>query len=98
MKPVHEGEYELQPSSGAVVRADFRDRKWQADIATVTHWRGLRLKGIEKTRARRRTLDAYRSAKTDTHTPALNSALFLARRAVSLNFGPDAYRFYLVAK
>ena len=99
ISPVHAGLYEVQLKSGATGRVAFWRRAWEGDAAQYIAWRGRELVGTSKAESRphRVNLEAYHSAVPSTHSAALESALFLARRAVSLNYKSDAYRFYLIA-
>lgn len=95
--PVHEGHYDVHLQSGDKIRAEFRAGAWIGGSVDFSQWRGMELKGMAKTRIHRENMDKYRAATPGTHGQALEGALFLARRAVSLNFQKDAYRYYLIA-
>jgi hypothetical protein len=95
--PFHHGAYDVRLRSGEEGRIEFSAGTWVNASNEIIEWRGLELLGISRTNSARQAIDAYRAALHPTHGLALEAALFLARRAVSLNFRPDAYHFYLVA-
>lgn len=95
--PLHNGEYDVRLRSGTEDRIEFRAGAWVSSSSEIVEWRGLELKGVSQSKSARQATDVYRAALHDTHAAAMEAALFLARRAVSLNFRSDAYHFYLVA-
>ncbi|MDM8359015.1 hypothetical protein [Pandoraea communis] len=95
--PYHNGAYDVRLRSGLKDHIVFRAGTWARASSEIVEWRGLELKGISQSQAQRKAMDAYRAASRETHGVAMEAALFLARRGVSLNFRSDAYHFYLVA-
>ncbi|MFL9921598.1 hypothetical protein PQR75_40855 [Paraburkholderia fungorum] len=95
--PFHNGAYDVRLRSGAEERIDFRAGAWGSASAEIVEWRGLELKNVSQSQSARHAMDAYRAVVHHTHGEAMEAALFLARRAVSLNFRSHAYHFYLIA-
>lgn len=95
--PFHHGAYDVRFRSGEEDRIEYRAGTWANFASDVAQWRGLELVGISKTRSARSAVDSYHASFAHTHALAVEASLFLARRAVSLNFRGDAYHFYLVA-
>lgn len=105
-RPTKSGEYELRKKGGdAVERVEYSKQGWAKDTKLFDAWRGLMMSAFklppdelqERFNWHRRRLARYRAGKSDTHKGAAKSALWLARRAVSLRLGPRAYRFYMIA-
>jgi hypothetical protein len=95
--PFHDGAYDARLRSGEEEKIEYRAGKWATSGGDVEQWRGLELVGISKTKSARDAVDPYRASISQTHGLAVEASLFLARRAVALNFRGDAYHFYLVA-
>ncbi|MGN7103337.1 hypothetical protein ACTHR6_17155 [Ralstonia holmesii] len=95
--PVQEGTYEVKLPSGEKAKAIFQSGTWRKHPADFTEWRGRVLKGMSSARQHRESVDSFRTALPRTYPTAVESAVFLARHAVSLNYKKDAYRYYLIA-
>lgn len=95
--PFHNGLYDVRLRSGSEERFDFRSGAWVGASAEIVEWRGLELKNLSQSKLARKTIDVYRADVRHTYGEVVEAALFLARRAVSLDFRSDAYHFYLVA-
>ena len=97
--PFHDGEYEVRlADNGGIIKVMCINRRWVGDAVDFLEWRGLRLDGIERHHPHRRAMADYRVQNNQTYSAALDGALFLARRAVSINSRSNGYRYYLIAR